>query len=275
MKALIFAAGLGERMRPLTDTVPKPLLAVGGKPLIVWHLEKLAALGVRDVVVNLSWLAGSFLEALGDGEAFGLRLHHLYEGPTPLETGGGMWNALRLLSPDGASPFLAVNGDIWTDYDFARLPTEPAGLAHLLLVDNPAHHPQGDFNLLADGRVCSASPGAASAPGSTRAASAGADGSGPAGAGSAEAPSRRLTFAGVGLYRPALLADWRRIVGDAPGADAEPPRFKLAPLLRAAMAVPSDRGIGGVTGEHHSGRWTDVGTPERLHALDAALRTGG
>lgn len=274
MKALIFAAGLGERMRPLTDTTPKPLLAVGGKPLIVWHLEKLAALGVREVVVNLSWLAGHFLEALGDGEAFGLRLHHLYEGPTPLETGGGMWNALRLLSADGTSPFLAINGDIWTDYDFARLPAVPAGLAHLLLVDNPAHHPQGDFNLLADGRVCSGTPGASAQTAAAEAAEHAPGESAPAEAVGAEAAGRRLTFAGVGVYRPALLADWRRIVGDAPGAEAEPPRFKLAPLLRAAMAEPPVGGMTGVTGEHHPGRWTDVGTPERLHALDAALRTG-
>ncbi len=259
MKALIFAAGLGERMRPLTDTTPKPLLPVGGKPLIVWHLEKLAAVGVREVVVNLSWLAGRFLESLGDGEAFGLRLHYLYEGPTPLETGGGMWNALQLLSADRAAPFLAVNGDIWTDYDFARLPAEPAGLAHLVLVDNPDHNPRGDFSLLADGRLRSDAADAAST----------------SAAASASEAVRRLTFAGLGVYRPALLDDWRRIIGDAPGADAEPPRFKLAPLLRAAMTGSPGDGTAGVTGEHHPGRWTDVGTPERLHALDAELSSAG
>ena len=135
MKALIFAAGLGERMRPLTNTTPKPLLPAGGKPLIVWHLEKLAALGVRDVVVNTSWLADKFPEVLGDGSTWGLRLHFSYEGATPLETGGGMWNALPVL---GREPFLLVNGDVWTDFDFARLPREPKGEAHLVLVDNPA-----------------------------------------------------------------------------------------------------------------------------------------
>lgn len=233
MRALVFAAGLGERMRPLTLTTPKPLLDAGGKPLIVWHLEKLAAIGVEDVIVNTSWLAPAFPQALGDGSTWGLRLRYAYEGPTPLETGGGMWNALAELAPDGA-PFLAVNGDIWTDYDFARLPREPEGLAHLVLVDNPAHNTRGDFGL--DGhRVRS-------------------DG------------DPRLTFSGIGIYRRALFDDWRAIVGDAPGAADTPPRFKLAPLLRAAMQRD------GVTGEHHRGAWTDVGTPERLQALDASLR---
>ena len=127
MKALILAAGLGERMRPLTNTTPKPLLHAGGKPLIVWHLEKLAACGIRDVVVNTSWLAAQFPEALGDGSRWGLRLHFVYEGSTPLETGGALWNALSLLADTPNAPFLAVNGDIWTDYDLARLPHDPAG----------------------------------------------------------------------------------------------------------------------------------------------------
>ncbi|HSR65980.1 MAG TPA: sugar phosphate nucleotidyltransferase, partial [Xanthomonadaceae bacterium] len=122
MKALIFAAGLGERMRPLTDTTPKPLLPAGGRPLVAWHLEKLAACGVREVVVNTSWLAHAFPPTLGDGARWGLRLHYVYEGPTPLETGGGMWNALALLADTPNAPFLAINGDIWTDYDFGRLP---------------------------------------------------------------------------------------------------------------------------------------------------------
>jgi MurNAc alpha-1-phosphate uridylyltransferase len=232
MKALIFAAGLGERMRPLTDRTPKPLLAAGGKPLIVWHLEKLAALGVREVVVNTSWLAGQFPATLGDGSRWGLRLQFVHEGDTPLETGGGMLNALPLL---GDAPFLAINGDIWCDFDFARLPTEPEGEAHLLLVDNPEHHPEGDFILDANGHVHDT-------------------GAGP-----------RLTFAGLGVYRPSLLAGWRQAVGDTEGADAAPPRFKLAPLLRAAMARSA------MHGQHHRGRWTDVGTPQRLQALDAAL----
>jgi MurNAc alpha-1-phosphate uridylyltransferase len=231
MKALILAAGLGERMRPLTNTTPKPLLVAGGKPLIAWHLEKLAALGVRDVVVNTSWLADQFPQRLGDGSRWGLHLHYSYEGATPLETGGGMWNALALLGDD---PFIAVNGDIWTDYDFARLPQASGGDAHLVLVDNPPQHPLGDFALQDDGHVASDGPA-------------------------------RLTFAGIGLYRRALFDDWRDIIGNVPGVDETPPRFKLAPLLRAAMAR------GAVSGEHHRGRWTDVGTPARLARLDAEL----
>lgn len=233
MKALIFAAGLGERMRPLTDHTPKPLLRVGGKPLIAWHLEKLAAIGVREVVVNLSWLAGQFPQALGDGHAFGLHIRYSREGEVPLETGGGMLHALPLL---GEAPFIAVNGDIWSDYDLARLPTEPAGDAHLVLVDNPPHHPQGDFLLHDDGRVTDR-----------------------------QADRPALTFAGIGVYRPHMLLEWRTVIGERPGADAQPPRFPLAPLLRAAMARDA------VSGEHHRGRWTDVGTPQRLQELETAL----
>lgn len=229
MKALILAAGLGERMRPLTNHTPKPLLAVAGKPLIAWHIEKLAALGVRDIVINTSWLAEQFPATLGDGAHWGVRLHYSFEGATPLETGGGMWHALAHL---GNAPFLAVNGDIWCDHDFARLPRQPDGLAHLVLVDNPAHHPDGDFALDGSGRVHAAG-------------------------------ETRLTFSGIGVYRPALLHDWRGIIGAAPGSELQPPRFKLAPLLRAAMRA------GAVTGEHHRGAWADVGTPQRLAELDA------
>ena len=123
--ALVFAAGLGERMRPLTDRTPKPLLMAGGRPLIVWHLEKLAAVGVHYVVINTSHLADQFPETLGDGSRWGLRIRYAYEGPTPLETGGGMRNALSLLGPE---PFIALSADIYSDYDYARLPLEPAGL---------------------------------------------------------------------------------------------------------------------------------------------------
>lgn len=236
MKALILAAGLGERMRPLTDATPKPLLPVGGKPLIVWHLEKLAAIGVRDVVVNTSWLAGQFPQALGDGTQWGLRITYSSEGPVPLETGGGMHHALPLLCGDGDRPFIAVNGDIWTDHDFARLPRAPVGDAHLVLVDNPPQHPRGDFTLADDGRIDSEG-------------------------------EPRLTFAGIGVYRAGLFDGWRGVIGDVAGAGAMPPRFKLAPLLRAAMARSR------VSGEYHRGRWTDVGTPQRLQRLDEALRS--
>ena len=169
--ALIFAAGRGERMRPLTDHTPKPLLTVRGKPLIVWHLEKLAAAGVNYVVVNTSHLAEQFPAALGDGSRWGLRIRYAYEGEEPLETGGGMLNALPLL---GSEPFIAVSGDIWTDADFTTLPREPTGLAHLLLVDNPPHHPEGDFALDAQGLVH-------------------------------DAGVPRSTFSGIGVYRPQLL----------------------------------------------------------------------
>ena len=212
MRALIFAAGRGERMRPLTDVTPKPLLEAGGKRLIEWHLENLARAGVREVVINTSHLAEQFPAALGDGSRWGLRIAYSYEGTEPLETGGGMLRALPLL---GAEPFIAVNGDIFTDFDFSTLPQNPHGLAHLVLVDNPAHHPQGDF-ALEHGLV---------------------------------RDEPRLTFAGIGVYRPELLG------GRTPG------KFSIVPILRAAM--PEDR----VSGEHHRGTWNDIGTPQRLAEL--------
>jgi N-acetyl-alpha-D-muramate 1-phosphate uridylyltransferase len=230
VKALVFAAGRGERMRPLTDHSPKPLLEAGGKPLIAWHLEKLAGCGVRDVVINTSWLAGHFEAALGSGERFGLRIHYRYEGPTPLETGGGMLSALDLL---GRDPFLVVSGDIWTDADFRDLPRRPNGLAHLLMVDNPPHHADGDFSLQPGGLLRAQG-------------------------------EPRLTYAGVGVYDPGLLDGWQDVV-DAdlrPGAAAA---FRLAPLLVHAMS----RGL--VSGQRHRGLWTDVGTPERLQALREQL----
>ena len=227
--ALIFAAGLGERMRPLTDRTPKPLLMARGKPLIVWHLEKLAAIGVHYVVINTSHLADQFPDALGDGSRWGLRIRYAYEGAVPLETGGGMLNALEFL---GSEPFIAVNGDVWTDADFDALPTEPVGVAHLLMVDNPSHHPHGDFALDASGKLHN------------------------------EGESR-LTYSGIGVYRRALLDEWQAVIPDSPDAHAKPPRFKIAPLLRAAI----DRGE--ISGSHHHGIWTDVGTPERLATLNA------
>lgn len=229
MRALIFAAGRGERMRPLTTHTPKPLLEVHGKPLIVHHLERLADSGVRYVVINTSHLAEQFPRALGDGSRWGLRIRYAYEGEMPLETGGGMRHALPLLADE---PFLAINGDIFTDLDPTRLPSAPRGLAHLVLVDNPPHHPEGDFILDADGRVRD------------------------------HEDASRLTFAGIGLYRPALLEHWRDALGDAADTAGQPPRFPLAPLLKAAMRE------GAVSGQHHTGQWTDVGTPQRLEALN-------
>lgn len=232
MKALIFAAGRGERMRPLTDTLPKPLLTVGGKRLIEWHLQKLAAMGVVEVVVNIAYLAERFPELLGNGQSHGVRITWSREGDVPLETGGGMLHALPWL---GDAPFLLVNGDVWTDVDFAALPREPAGLAHLVMVPPPDHSPVGDFSLDSKGQLHP-------------------DG------------DARLTYSGIGVYRPTLLSGWRGVIGHAPGARENPPRFALAPLLRAAMRD------GRISGERHDGEWTDVGTPERLAALDTRLR---
>ncbi|MCJ8170285.1 N-acetylmuramate alpha-1-phosphate uridylyltransferase MurU [Atopomonas sediminilitoris] len=149
MKAMILAAGKGERMRPLTLHTPKPLLPVAGKPLIEYHLERLKALGVTDVVINHAWLGEQIEQHLGDGARFGLRLRYSAEGE-PLETGGGIFKALPLL---GDAPFLLLNGDVWCEQALSALPQTLDGLAHLLLVDNPAHHPQGDFHLDALGQV--------------------------------------------------------------------------------------------------------------------------
>lgn len=172
MKAMILAAGRGERMRPLTDSLPKPLLAVGGKPLIVHHIEKLAAAGVTTLVINHAWLGHKLVEALGDGSAFGVQIHWSAEA-SALETAGGIVQALPLLGP---APFLVINGDTWLDLlDYRTLVTQPLGedLAHLWLVPNPPQHPDGDFSLNA-GRV-------------------------------QDAPA--FTFSGVGLYDPAAFAD--------------------------------------------------------------------
>ncbi len=222
---MILAAGRGERMRPLTDACPKPLLEAGGKPLIAWHIERLAGAGMRDLVINHAHL-GEMLEArLGDGSAFGARIAWSPEPPGALETAGGIANALPLL---GSGYFLVVNCDIWCDYAAQHLATTaarlaPETLAHLVLVANPEHNPAGDFCLDGDRIV---------AQGGTR-----------------------LTFSGVGIYRPALFAGIER------GS-----RAKLAPLLREAIAA------GRVSGEMHRGRWIDVGTPARLADLDLALR---
>jgi MurNAc alpha-1-phosphate uridylyltransferase len=228
MRAMILAAGRGERMRPLTDTCPKPLLPVGGKPLVAWHLERLAAAGVRDVVINHAWLGHEIERVLGDGSSWGLSIRYSPEG-SALETAGGIANALPML---GDAPFLVVNGDVWCDWDPRRAGPIAAQLegcgwdAWCVLVDNPEHHPAGDF-ALADGRLLDTG-----AP--------------------PEAP--RLTFSGIGIYRPALFAGITR------GTPA-----KLAPLLRGAAAA---RRAGA---ERHLGRWVDVGTPQRLAQLDATL----
>jgi len=225
MKAMILAAGRGERMRPLTDRVPKPLLEVGGKPLIAWHLEHLARAGIDEVVINHAHLGRQIEAALGDGSRFALRIRYSPEPQGALETAGGIAQALPLL---GESPFLVVNGDIWSDYDLRRAHAMAAALtrrnllAYLVLVPNPSHHRAGDFSI-ADGCVT-------------------------------EAGAPTYTYSGIGVYRPALFAALH------PGE-----RAQLAPLLRQAMAASL------VGGEIFRGRWTDVGTPQRLAELDAQL----
>ncbi|WP_144636312.1 N-acetylmuramate alpha-1-phosphate uridylyltransferase MurU [Bordetella genomosp. 13] len=254
MRAMILAAGRGERMRPLTDHTPKPLLAAGGKPLVVWHLERLAAAGLRDVVINHAWLGEQIVRQLGDGTQWGVRIQYSAEAAA-LETAGGIAQALPRL---GDAPFLVINGDIWCDWNPAQAPALARRLddegadAWLLLTDNPAHHPAGDFTLRADGRAGDdeGTTGAAH-PGAGQAVSARADS---ADGGSVHADARRLTFAGIGIYRPSLF-------GGLPiGQPA-----KLAPLLRHAMARDA------VLASRHAGRWVDVGTPQRLAELDAAL----
>jgi len=153
MKAMILAAGKGERMRPLTLTTPKPLVRAGGVPLIEYHLRALAAAGFGEIVINHAWLGQQIEDYLGDGSRYGVSIQYSPEGE-PLETGGGIFRALPLL---GDEAFVVVNGDIWTDYDFNALRQPIAGLAHLVLVDNPAHHPAGDF-ILVDGQVRDGQP---------------------------------------------------------------------------------------------------------------------
>jgi len=219
MKAMILAAGFGNRMRPLTDEKPKPLLRVGARTLIEHQIERLRDAGFRELVINTAWLGEQIEQALGDGSALGVRIQYSREGQ-PLETAGGIVQALPLL---GDEPFAVVNGDIFSDYDPARLPRAPHGLAHLVLVDNPEHNARGDFGLDENGRVDENAP-------------------------------PRLTFAGIGIYRPELFA----------GLEAG--ERKLGPLLQAAAAR------GEVTGERHTGAWHDIGTPERLERLDQQLR---
>ena len=171
MQAMILAAGRGERMRPLTDRIPKPLMVAGGKPLIVHLIDALVAAGTSEIVVNHAHLGSQIVDYLGDGARFGARILYSDEGQGALETGGGIFKALPLIHSD---PFLVVNGDIWTDFPFERLPQRLSGVAHLVLVDNPAHHPEGDFALEGDRVRC--------------------DG------------GESLTFSGIGVYAKALFA---------------------------------------------------------------------
>jgi len=167
---MVLAAGRGERMRPLTDHTPKPLLAVGGKALIEYHLAALQQAGVEDVVINHAWLGGQIESRLGNGDRYGLRIEYSPEVPAALETAGGIIQALARL---GTDPFIVINGDIWCDYPLQRLPHHPEGLAHLVMVDNPPHNPQGDFCL---------DNGSLQAEGESK-----------------------LTYSGIGVYHPQLF----------------------------------------------------------------------
>lgn len=226
MRAMILAAGLGTRMRPLTLTTPKPLLPAGGKPLIHYHIERLVAAGATRIVINHAWLGEQIETALGDGSRFGVELCYSAE-PHPLETAGGIRRALPLLADAEQDSFVVVNGDVFTDLpaeQLARLELAADDRAHLMLVDNPGWHAGGDFHLDEAGRVH-------------------------------EQGEPRLTFAGISRLRADLFLPL------VPG-EAAP----LAPLLRRAMAQ------GVVAGSRLDGWWDDIGTPERLAALDRRLR---
>nr|VFJ68379.1 MAG: MurNAc alpha-1-phosphate uridylyltransferase [Candidatus Kentron sp. FW] len=234
MKAMILAAGRGERMRPLTDTVPKPLLRAGDRPLIVHLIEQLVREGYTDLTINHAYLGACIENALGDGQKFGARIRYSREQPGAFDTGGGIRNALPLL---GSDPFLVVNGDIRMDYPFSQLADKPRrGLAHLVLVANPSHNTKGDFGLLLpehrgavrDTPVPLDKPRVGLV---------------------SNHEGERLTFSGLGVYRPGLFLDWK------------PGNFPLGQVLRRAAEK------GQVTGERYAGEWQDIGTPERLRKL--------
>ena len=220
MRAMILAAGRGKRLAPLTDGIPKPLVPVAGKPLIEYHIESLAGAGFREVVINQGHLGEKLPEVLGDGSRWGVRIRWSPESPEPLETGGGIFNALPLL---GESPFLSVNGDIWTDYPFGRLRAIKCDYAHLVMVPNPGHNPGGDYSLSA-GRIREDGPD-------------------------------KLTFSGIAVYHPRLFE------GCKPG------KFSIVPIHLRTMQEQL------VTGEAYDGDWSDIGTPERLQAIETRLQT--
>ena len=247
MKAMLLAAGRGERMRPLTDRTPKPLLVAGGKPLIVWHLEKLAAAGITEVVINHAWLGEQIPAALGDGSAYGVHITYSAEGEA-LETAGGIARALPLLTqgePDNA-PFAVISSDAWSDLDYARL-TEVAqrlaageGDCWCLMVDNPGHHRGGDFALDNGHLKLAGTAHKANAGNNTQTAT------------NPEADA--LTYAGIGVFTPTMFRDI-----------ADGTRAPLRPWLEKAITA------GRALGDHHRGQWFDIGTPARLEELDRLL----
>ena len=233
MRALVLAAGLGKRMRPLTETLPKPLLQAGGRPLITYHLSALREAGIRDVVINTHWLAEMLPEQLGSGERWGLRLHYRHEACL-LETAGGIINNLDLLSPDGKAPFLVINSDVYTELNLSRwlsrvervLLEHPAVEACLSMVPNPDHHPEGDFVHVAEG-------GLLQLPASEN--------------------DIRQTYAGIGVFRPAFFK------GLKPGPRA------LGPVLKDKIRARRVFGLG------VKDFWLDVGSPGRLERLQNRL----
>jgi MurNAc alpha-1-phosphate uridylyltransferase len=235
---MILAAGLGTRMRPLTDHCPKPLLPVAGKPLIVHHIEQLVALGIHDIVINHAYLGHMIEEALGDGSQLGCRIQYSPEQEA-LETGGGIYKALPLLVDNNAnndqseSAFLIVNGDVWLDWQRIKIPQEIYSLCHLWLVNNPEHNPAGDFVLTDSHALLDKGDPLVS-------------------------DKAALTFSGISLLKPALF---NAVKSELLAAGA----FPLAPLLRHAMAQ------GNATGELYSGHWVDVGTPARLQQVEDLL----
>ncbi len=247
MAAMILAAGRGERMRPLSDALPKPLLQVGGKALIAWQIEALARAGIRDIAINAAHLAERLVAALGDGAAFGVTLRWSFE-PQAYEAAGGIATGLPLLPP---GPALIVSGDIWTEFDYATLLPRAAAMAgeaaaprvHLVMVPNPPYHPSGDFTLDESGQDSS---GRGVPVGSLRIADDQA----------MRAGSGRRTFGNIGVYDTALFRELPR------GS-----RCQLLPLFRQWIAA------GLVSGELYTGPWANVGTPDELARLDAALRT--
>lgn len=219
MKAMILAAGRGERLRPLTDTTPKPLLKVGSKSLIEHHLLHIAECGITEVVINIAWLGMLIKETLGNGDKYNLRIIYSDEGEQALETAGGIIKALPLL---GDAPFLVINGDIWSDFDLSSLTSNNIQCeAHLVMVDNPEHHRQGDFALNNGYLKNTGEP--------------------------------MYTYSGIGIYTRQFF--------NGP----HPERAPLAPIIRGKIKLQQ------VTGEIYHGRWTDVGTLERLQTLKDSL----